>query len=309
MALSRSVLCKVSGVLLGMAMLAAATSARADDAPRLADPNDRVSRTDLSGLLRMRFLTSLDFPPFNFADPQRRAAGFNVEIARALCTELGIEAKCEIQAMPWEELDLALDGLRGEAIIAGHGISAELREKRAVTAPYFRFPARFVARNDFAANSAEMTTLIIGKKVAVVSGSAHAAMLKAWFPDAVPVELPSVAETYDALTNGDVDLVFGDGVAMSFWLASSDADACCSFVSGPFLSDHFLGPGMAIVMRNDDSARMIPLLNSALGALEEKGVYQEIFTRYFPLSPFADGIGAPPSAAPEGKAERPEQSG
>ena len=294
-------------LILGALMLAAAP-ATGNDAPRLSDPNERIARTDLTGLLRLRFLTSLDFPPFNFADPERRPAGFNVEIARALCAELGIEAKCEIQAMPWEELDPALDGLRGEAIIAGHGVTAELRETRAVSAPYFRFPARFVARSDFAPSSNDMTRLVVGKKVAVVRDSAHAAMLKAWFPDAVPVELGSPAETYDALTDGEVDLIFGDGVGLSFWLASPKAEACCSFVSGPYMSDRFLGPGMAIVMRKD-AARLIPVINSALGALEEKGVYQEIFTRYFPLSPFADGIAPPPSASPKGQAERPEQSG
>jgi len=292
------------------AMLPVAFSpAGAGDAPRLSDPNDRIARSDLSGLLRLRFLTSLDFPPFNFADSQRRPSGFNVEIARALCDELGVEIKCEIQAMPWEELFPALDGLRGEAVIAGHGISAKLRKDRAVSAPYFRFPARFAARSDFAAGSeTDMTRLVLGRKVAVVKESAHAAMLKAWFPDAVAVEFSSPVETYDALTEGEADLVFGDGVGLSFWLASPKAEACCSFVSGPFMSDHFLGPGMAIVMR-EDSARLIPVINSALAALEEKGVYQEIFARYFPLSPFADGMAAPPSAATEGKAERPEQSG
>ncbi|GAB4364096.1 MAG: transporter substrate-binding domain-containing protein [Oricola sp.] len=307
MVLSRFPVSVWRALFLGAALLGAA-SAAASDAPRLFDPNERIARADLSGVVRLRFLTSLDFPPFNFADSQRRPAGFNVEIARAICAELGIESKCEIQAMPWEELDPALDGLHGEAIIAGHGISAELREKRAVSAPYFRFPARFAARSDFAPSSNDMTRLVIGKKVGVVRGSAHAAMLRAWFPDAVPVEFDAPGDSYGALREGAVDFVFGDGVGLSFWLASPKAQACCGFVSGPFLSDRFLGPGMAIVMRKD-SARMIPAINSALAALEEKGVYQEIFARYFPLSPFADGIAPPPSAAPEGQSERPDQSG
>ncbi|QKV19357.1 transporter substrate-binding domain-containing protein [Oricola thermophila] len=301
----------VSGIrilLFGAALAAAAIPARAEDAPRLFDPNDRGARFDLSGLVRLRFLTTLDFPPFNFADPQGRPVGFNIDIARAICAELDIEAKCEIEAMPWEELDPALDGLRGEAIIAGHRITAGLREARAVSAPYFRFPARFAARNGFVPDSTDMTRLVLGKQVAVVRGSAHAAMLRAWFPDAVAVEFDTPAETYDALASSETEYVFGDGVAMSFWLASPKADGCCRFVSGPFISDHFLGPGISIVMRKD-SARMIPVIDSALLALEEKGIYEEIFTRFFPLSPFADGIGAPVSAAPEGQAESPEQSG
>ena len=300
-------LIRVAVVLL-FAVAAAATPGRADDAPRLSDPNDRIVRPDLSGLLRLRFLTSLDFPPFNFSDAERRPAGFNVEIARALCAELGIESKCEIQAMPWEELDQALDGLHGEAIIAGHRITAELREKRAVSLAYFRFPARFVVRRDFPARSDDMTVMSKGRKVAVVKGSAHEAMLKSWFPEAVPAEYDDAAASYEALVSGEADLIFGDGVAMSFWLSSAKSEACCAFLSGPFMSDRFLSPGMTIVMRKD-SAQVIAAINAALVALEEKGVYQEIFTRYFPLSPFANGIGAPASEPPEGKAQRPQQSG
>jgi len=302
----------LSGALAAavLAMLAA-IPAKAGDPPRLSDPNNRVARTDLTGLLRLRFLITLDFPPFNFADPQRRPTGFNVEIARAICAELQIEAKCEIQAMPWEELDGALDGLRGEAIIAGHGITEDLRATRAVSRPYFKFPARFVARSEFKPTSTDMYTIARDRKVAVVAGSAHAAMLKAWFREAEAVEVEDEAAAYKALLDGQADLVFGDGVALSFWLASPDASGCCSFVSGPFLSDHFLGDGMAIVMRKD-SLRVMEALDAALNALEEKGVYREIYSRYLPLDPFADGIAMPPRPASEtgeGQAERPDQSG
>ncbi|MCI5078164.1 transporter substrate-binding domain-containing protein [Oricola sp.] len=305
-------LARPTDLLMLLALVASlvvpAGSAMAGDPPRLSDPNNRIARSDLTGLLRLRFLTSLDFPPFNFADKWNRPAGFNVEIARAICAELKIEAKCEIQAMPWEELDPALDGLRGEAIIAGHGITKELRSTRAVSRPYFKFPARFVARSGFAARSTDMDTLARGRKVAVVEGSAHAQLLKVWFPEAEAVALDDEAATYSALLKGEADLIFGDGVALSFWLASPNADNCCGFVSGPFLSDHFLGDGMVIVMRQD-SAQIVKALNAALNALEEKGVYREIYLRYFPLDPFADGIGMPKSEPRERQAERPQQSG
>jgi hypothetical protein len=53
---------------------------------------------------------------------------------------------------------------------------------------------------------------------------------------------------------------------------------------------------MAIVMRKD-SLRVMEALNAALNALEEKGVYREIYSRYLPLDPFADGIAMPPRPA------------
>lgn len=283
-----------------------AAPARAGNAPFFLDPNDRPAHFDLSGLPRLRFLTTLDFPPFNFADADRKPTGFNVELARALCDEMKIEAKCEIQAMPWEELDPTLDGKRGEAIIAGHGITAALREKRELTPTYFRFPARFVARDEFDPGSDDMARAIYGKKVAVVGGSAHEAMLKAWFPGVEAVSVVSMEAAYSDLKEGNADLVFGDGVTLSFWLVSEDAASCCRFVSGPYLSEHYLGGGMTVVTRKE-SSKLSDAISAALKALEEKGTYEEIYKRYFPLDPY--GPGADWSEAPKGKAERPEQSG
>ena len=291
--------------------LAAFAPAAAEDAPRLFDPSNRLTRPDLSGLPRLRFLTTLDFPPFNFADNSGRAAGFNIDIARAICRELEIEAKCELQAMPWDELDVTLDGMRGEAIIAGHRITSALRAERDLSAPYFRFPARFTARTDFDIERPDMSSIALRRRVAVVEGSAHAAMLEAWFPDARAVPMRDMEAAYQALRDGDVSLLFGDGVAIAFWLASTASDACCRFVSGPFMSDHFLSPGMAIVMRQN-SAGLSQAMDHALSKIEENGVYQEIYDRYFPLSPFSDI--APASTPPagigqEGEAQRPDETG
>ena len=76
------------------------------------------------GLERLRFLTTTDFPPFNFLDGNGRLSGFHVDLARAICAELGIVDKCQIQALPWDELDAALQKGEGEAIMAGIAVTA-----------------------------------------------------------------------------------------------------------------------------------------------------------------------------------------
>jgi polar amino acid transport system substrate-binding protein len=298
-------------LLIAGSIAALVASAGAQDAPRLSDPNTRVARPDLAGLPRLRFLTTLDFPPFNFADAYGRAAGLNIDLARAICSELNIEEKCEIQAMPWEELDATLGGMRGEAIVAGHRITSELRAARDLSSPYFKFPARFAARADFEYPPSGMSAAVAGKKVAVVARSAHAAMLASWFPEADAVAVPGMEEAYSRLQAGEVDLMFGDGVAMSFWLTSDAADNCCRFVSGPYLSDHFLGLGMTIVMRRG-SADLTDAINSALKAIDDNGTYREIYARYFPLSPFSTPPAAASSSAREprkGQAQRPDETG
>ena len=95
------------------------------------DTKERLPKPDLSGLKRLRFLTTTDFPPFNFLDGDGRLSGFHVDLAREICLELGISDKCEIQVMPWAGLEQALISGRGEAIIAGIAVTEETRSKYA----------------------------------------------------------------------------------------------------------------------------------------------------------------------------------
>lgn len=253
--------------------------------PAYYDPEWRIAAPSLAGLPRLRFLTSLDFPPFNFADANKKPTGFNVDMARAVCAELKITAKCEIQALPWDDLEEALEARRGEAIIAGTAVTAEKRAAYNLSHSYFRFPARFIAsrptENLDGVNFAES---IKGKKVGVVSGSAHAAMLNELFKDVEVEPMDSIQDVYEAVKSSAVDLAYVDGVAASFWLTSTKAENCCSYVSGPFYSELYFGIGMAVVTRKPDNDLTLAI-DAALKNLEQSGKYKEIYQRYFPVSP------------------------
>ena len=86
--------------------------ARADGVklPILWDSKERLVKPDLSDLARLRFLTTTDFPPFNYLDGDGKLSGLHVDLARAICAELAIADKCQIQALPWGELEAALNG-------------------------------------------------------------------------------------------------------------------------------------------------------------------------------------------------------
>ncbi len=105
---------------------------------------ERLVRPDISGMLRLRFLTTTDFPPFNFIDQADRLSGFHVDLARALCEELAMQTRCQIQALPYEQLADALDAGQGEAVLAGVAVTTELRERFRFTRPYLLLPARFL---------------------------------------------------------------------------------------------------------------------------------------------------------------------
>ncbi|RUX99522.1 transporter substrate-binding domain-containing protein, partial [Mesorhizobium sp. M2A.F.Ca.ET.040.01.1.1] len=91
--------------LAGVLPFAGATQGAEPQVPVLWDAKERLPKPDLSALPRLRFLTTTDFPPFNFLDGAGRLSGFHIDLARAICAELGVAEKCQIQALPWNELE------------------------------------------------------------------------------------------------------------------------------------------------------------------------------------------------------------
>ena len=81
------------------------------------------------------------------------------------------------------------------------------------------------------------------------------------------------------------DLLFGDGIALAFWLNGTDSGGCCAFRGGPFLESRFFGEGIGIaVKRGNDLLRQA--LNWALFRQWEKGSFTDLWLRYFPINPF-----------------------
>jgi polar amino acid transport system substrate-binding protein len=250
--------------------------------PGFWDPRRRPERPDLSRLTTVRFLTDLDYPPFDYAGPDGNPAGFNVDLARLICDE--IKVSCTIQARPFATLLEALNDNRGDAVIASIAPSAETRRQADFTDPYYRTPARFVARVDSPIGDV-VPERVEGLKIAVIAGTAHEAYLKAMFTEAEVRPYPNAEVAREALRRKDVDLLFGDGIALAFWLNGSDSAGCCAFRGGPFLESRFFGEGIGIaVKRGNDLLRQV--LNWALFQLWEKGSFTDLWLRYFPISPF-----------------------
>src|SRR5215470_5797644 len=86
--------------------LAAPPSAPVVPIPGFWDPKKRPELPDFSRLTQIRFLTEVDYPPFNFAGPDGNHAGFNVDLARMICEELKVN--CTIQM---RRFDTPLDSL------------------------------------------------------------------------------------------------------------------------------------------------------------------------------------------------------
>lgn len=250
--------------------------------PGFWDPKRRIERPPAATVPAIRFVTTDDFPPFNFLNTDGRLTGFNVDLARAICDELDI--RCTIQAREWDDTLNALRQGTADAIIAGLAITTAAREELDFSEVYMRWPGRFVVRRD--AGPLDLSPEgLKGKTLAVVARTAHEAYLAAFFPEVGRKLYPTPEAAREAVKSGDADAHFGDGMQLSFWLQSEAAAGCCIFAGGPYLESRFFGEGLAVaVPRGQEDLKQA--LNAALSALQEKGVYAELYLRYFPVGFF-----------------------
>lgn len=232
--------------------------------------------------LVVRFLTTDDFPPFNYVDDEGVLTGLNVDLARAICLEIG--AACDIKARAWDELFLGLKRGDADAVIAAHTLDGPSVANIDFTDRYFQTPGRFAGQTGTEAEPVHPAELY-GKRLGVAKGTTHEAYLRAFFGDSRIEAFENIELARDALQQGKVDLVFDDAISLSFWLKGTLSRGCCEFKGGAFLEPKYFGDGLAIgVGRNDPQLKM--LINDALKKIRRNGRFEEIVNRYFPLGLF-----------------------
>ncbi|HEY1546076.1 MAG TPA: transporter substrate-binding domain-containing protein, partial [Xanthobacteraceae bacterium] len=159
--------CAVASTGPGSAQAPARTAmpaAAASGVPGFWDPRRRPERPDLGRITLIRFMTEVDYPPFDYAGQDGNPTGFNVDLARALCEELHVT--CTVQMRRFDTLFDALNENKGDAAIASISVTPEARTRADFSDPYYRPVARFATRRD-----AKITDVrpeaIEGKTVAV----------------------------------------------------------------------------------------------------------------------------------------------
>ena len=247
--------------------------------PSFWNQQHRLARPDLTNLRVIRFLTDDDFPPFHFALADGSLTGFDVEIARAICEELKVP--CTVQPRRFDTLVEALNTGQGDAVIAGLARTPETRAKLEFTAPYYRTPARFAMLKSTSLADA-LPESLAGKTIGVEAQTAHEAYAKAFFPKANLRAYESRDALRAGLKRGEIDVAFDDGISLSFWLNGADARDCCRFIGGPFTESRFFGEGVGIAVRKD-AVLLRAALNYALQKMAEKGIYTDLYLKYFPV--------------------------
>lgn len=222
--------------------------------------------------------TEASYKPFAYVLPSGELTGFDIDITKALCTEM--EVSCEIVNQSFDGLIPALNAGKIDAIIASMFITPEREEAIAFAGPYYSVPAEFVGPKDL---GIEISADGLSRKtIGVQRGSTMADYVKANFPKA----RVQFYDTLDAanldLASGRIDLVFADSIPLQEFLESPDGEGF-EVVGEPVYDKEILGSGAGIGLRKDDT-ELKQRFNDGLAAVIASGEYQTINDKYMKVS-------------------------
>lgn len=212
-----------------------------------------------------------DYPPFSSLAASGAVTGFDADIIREIGLLLG--RPCQIVALPADHL---LEEMKaGRLDLIAHVQSNEERLRLMdFSAPYFRSRFAYVGKSG-------VPPSFEGKRIGVRAASLDAAFVrKEWGERAAITALP-LTELLKRMREGDLDLLFVNGLAAYDFLTSDEGRAFDIVGHAPLSQD--LPGELRFGVRKGDAA-LREQVDQALAALRFNGVYARINRRYFPHS-------------------------
>lgn len=231
-----------------------------------------VAMAQAPGANKIRIGVEGNYPPFSMMKPDGSLAGFDIDIAQALCAHMG--AQCELVQQEWDGMIPALNVRKFDAIVASMTITDERKKVVEFTDPYYDVPSRWVA--PVGGLVATDPASLRGKRIIVLRNSPRARYVLERYKDSEVLQTESETDVYRELLAGRGDIALGSSVVSGDAFLKRPEGHGFRQV-GPMVP---LGEGVGIAVRRDDSA-LRDRFNTALRAMRADGSYAKLERRYF----------------------------
>ena len=211
------------------------------------------------------------FPPMGYRDENGDIVGFDVDVAREVCSRMGVELV--LQPISWDAKVIELNSGNIDCIWNGFTITDELQEQLTFSEPYLANTQIIVVRND---SDAQTLSDLAGKSLGVQAGSSAVAALDANpdFRDSVTVnEFKDNMTAMLDLENGGLDAVLVDVIVAGYYFSQHDCDL-------RQLDESLAAEEYGVGFRKDDLA-LVENVNRILNEMAEDGTLAEISTKWF----------------------------
>ncbi len=233
---------------------------------------------------KVRIAVEGAYPPFSYVQPDGELAGFDIDMAKALCAAM--EAQCKLVQQDWDGMIPGLLARKYDAIIASMSITEERKKKVDFTNKYYQTPAKFVApKGAFAEFSDES---IKGRTVGVQRETIHDKYLSARYGNDVTIKrYGNLDEGYLDLVSGRLDLIIADSAALYDGFLTKDAGADYEFVGPDLVDKKWFGEGVGVVVRKGEKD-LAEKINQAIDAIRASGEYTKIQNKYFNFNVYGE---------------------
>lgn len=224
------------------------------------------------------------YPPFSAVTTNGDLIGFDIDIANALCDEMG--AECTLVQQDWDGIIPALLARKYDAIIASMSITEERRKKVAFTDKYYSTPAKFAQHKGAGIEISKDG--LAGRTVGVQRATTHDAFITGEFGQLVKIKRYGTQdEAYLDANSGRVDLLLADSVAMAEGFLNTENGSDWEFVGPGFSDAKYFGDGAGIAIRKNNPD-LVDAFNKAIAAIRANGKYAEINAKYFDFDVYGD---------------------
>ncbi|MEM6972127.1 MAG: transporter substrate-binding domain-containing protein [Pseudomonadota bacterium] len=225
------------------------------------------------------------YPPFSETTADGSVIGFDIDIANALCGEMG--KSCEMVQTEWDGIIPALIERKCDAIIASMSITEDRKRVIDFSKKYYQTPAKFIAAKD--AGLTDTPEALNDAVVGVQRGSIHQQFMEGEFPDVELKLYGTQDEVYLDLQAGRIDAAMADSIAMDDGFLKTEAGAGYAFFGQDYSIPKYHGEGAGIGVRQGEE-ELRDGFSAAIEAIRASGVYQEIQATYFDFNIYGSGV-------------------
>src|SRR5262245_25846063 len=252
----------MKGTAMLRLILTAALSAIVVAEPALAQ--SALERVRANGRLRVGI--DATYPPFGIAEGGE-FSGFDVDIARAIARQLGVEP--ELVNASFDGVFPALQNGSFDVVISAVTITPERSQTLLFSDPYIAAGQQIVVRNDSAiAGPDDLAGRIVGVQI---NTTAQFAMEKR--PGVTIAKYNTIDLALLDLQNGRIDAVASDGPVLRYMVRSSFQGLKAA--GAEYTDEQF---GVVLARTSDDLRRAV---NAALWSIQDSGEYAKIYATWF----------------------------
>lgn len=226
----------------------------------------------------IKFATEATYLPFESITSSGEIRGLDIDIANALCKEIGVS--CTFTNQPFDSLITGLKLGKFDAVIASMEITQERKKEVAFTNPYLFQTVNFATpiKSTFTTVSAKS---LKGKTIGVQAGTTFEQYLCAHYKTVVKVNTyTSMTTAFIDLQAGRIDGVLGDTILIANWLKQQNAASKFRLIGKPVDDALFkTGDGIAVKKENGE---LLKALNGALAKIKASGELDKIVQKYLP---------------------------